>query len=300
MAKKITPAFAAMLANFAMVQKKAFHAFQSKLILIIMANTHDKEIGAGCVKDVKRVKTIFTKIAAHSGFTYCEMEISGDNYNGANLKSAITKLDSLETDVTIFYYSGHGFCYPDDRSQRFPQLDMRHPEDTKAYNDIDYIRKNTKNLHEILQLIRLKGGRINIAIGDCCSTVIKDKRLSKSKSHIELIERIMAPKERSLNKKQFNEMDRYFDIVVSAAKPGQAAVTDLKNGSVFTQNFTAALTAAIAKEPKGQKYLPWHELLKKSAGLSNKEAQQYDVGDGKPGEQMASFEIFMEKVKFSS
>jgi hypothetical protein len=150
----------------------------------------------------------------------------------------------------------------------------------------------------MLQLIRLRGGRINIAIGDCCSTVIKHKRNSTSKFNLEVVEDLMSPKEKSLSKKMVTAETNYIDIVVSAARPGQAAVTDLKNGSVFTQNFTEALTAAIDKEPRGEKYLPWHQLLKKAATLANKEAAAYDVGKGKPGKQMASFEIYLETVNY--
>jgi len=261
-----------------------------------MANTHDKELSSGCVKDVKHVTKIFKKIAAHSGFKYCALEISGNNYHGENLESGILMIDPTgNSDVTVFYYTGHGFCYADDKNGRFPQLDMRHPSDSATYNDIDFIRKHTKNLHEILQFIRLKGGRINIAIADCCSSVIKNKRLSKSKMNIELVEGVMAPKRKSLSKKEFNSDRDCIDIVVSAARPGQAAVADLRKGSIFTQNFTEALAAAVAKEPKGQKYLPWHKLLKTCAELSTAEAKEYDAGEGKPGKQRANFEIFMEK-----
>ena len=298
MAQKISTAFSAMLDNFKEAQRKAFLAEQPKLILIIMASTQDEELAAGCVQDVKNIRKVFKKISAHSGFKYCEIEISGDNYNGESLKAVIKALDPMEIDVTIFYYSGHGFCYADDNSRKFPQLDMRHPSDTAAYNDIGFIRKHTKNLHEILQLIRLRGGRINIAIGDCCSSVIHHKRSSTSRFNLEVVEDLMATKEKSLSKKNFTAENNYIDIVVSAARPGQVAVTDLKNGSIFTQNFTEALLAAISKEHRGEKYLPWHQLLKMAAGLANKEAGEYDAGEGNPGKQMASFEIYVETVNY--
>jgi len=300
MAQKISAAFSTILKNFKGAQRKAENTDQPKLILVIMANTHDKELSTGCVRDVKNVKKVFKKIAAHSKYKYCEIEISGDNYHGENLKAAIKTLDSLEIDVTVFYYSGHGFCYADDRSKKFPQLDLRHPSSSVHFNDMGFITKHTKNLHEILQLIRLRGGRINIAIGDCCSTVIKHKRNSVSKLNLWVVEGVMAAKEKSITKKVFTAQDRYIDIVVSAAKPGQSAVTDLKSGSVFTKGFTAALQAAIAKQPQGEKYLPWHQLLKKAAALAHAEAKQYDIGAGKPGQQLASYEIFMEKVKMKN
>ena len=298
--KIITEEFKKVLFDFLDVQEKAANTDKPKLVLLIMANTHDKELSSGCVQDVKYVTKIFKKIASHSGFTYCALEISGDHYNGDNLKTGITTIIPTVNDVIIFYYTGHGFCYANDITGRFPQLDMRHPDNNALYNNIDFIRKHTKNLHEILQLLRLRGSRINIAIGDCCSSIIKDKRLSKSRFNIEVVEASMGPEEKSVSKREFNSKKDYIDIVISATTPGQAAVTDLKKGSIFTKNFSKALAAAIANIPKGEKYLPWHELLKKSAELSNKEAKGYDIGDGKPGSQMANFEIFMEKVKFKN
>ncbi len=298
MSDKTAADFQSILQNFKEKQDETLYTLQPKLTLIIMANTHDKELALGCVQDVKNVRKVFKKIAAHSGFKYIDIEISGDNYHGENFKAVIKKLNPFEVDVTVFYYSGHGFCYADESNRKFPQLDMRHPHSTAEYNEMGFIRKHTKNLQEILQLIRLKGGRINIVIGDCCSSLIKKKRYSKSTFNMQVIESVMAPKEKMLSKKNFINEAEYIDIIVSAAQPGQSAVADLKNGSIFTQNFTEALAAAIAKEPKGEKYLPWHKLLKQSAVLANKEAQQYDGGEGKPGQQMATFEIYREHVKY--
>jgi hypothetical protein len=112
-----------------------------------------------------------------------------------------------------------------------------------------------------------------------------------------VVEAVMSPKEKILSKKEFNAEDEYIDMVVAAARPGQVAVTDLKTGSIFTKNFTETLTKLIVEQPRGEKYLPWHTLLKESAGHSNKEAQEYDA-EGKPGDQMALFEIYRKNRGF--
>jgi Caspase domain len=298
MPKEPQAAFTAILDKFKVKQYKAFQSLQPKLILIIMANTLDKELAAGCEQDVKRIRKMFKKICAHSQYTYLEIVITGDFYHTANLSAAIRKLEPMLIDVTVFYFSGHGFCYAHDRSRKFPQLDMRHPVDTEEFNHISNIRKYSKNLHEVLQKIRLRGGRVNIVIGDCCSTLIKNKRTSSSTLDLQVVEDVMAPVDKSVSKKEFYNEESMIDIIVSAAQIGQTAVADDKAGSIFTKNFTKALQKVFADIPKGEKYFPWHKLLKKSAEMANKEAQQYDVGNNTPGQQMATFEIYRENINF--
>jgi hypothetical protein len=298
MPEKPQAAFTAMLDKFKVEQRKAFQALQPKLILIIMSNTLEKELGAGCEQDVKRIRKIFKKICAHSQYTYLEIVITGKNYHTANLLAAIRKIEPMTIDVTIFYFSGHGFCYANDKSRKFPQLDMRHPIDSSEFNHISNIRKYSKNLHEVLQKIRLRGGRVNIVIGDCCSTLIKNKRSSSSTLDLEVVEDVMAPVDKSVSKQEFYNEESMIDIIVSAAQIGQTAVADDKKGSLFTKNFTQALQNAFADIPKGEKYLPWHKLLKKSAEMANIEAQQYDVGNNTPGQQMATFKIYRENINF--
>jgi hypothetical protein len=298
MPKDSQAAFTAILDKFKVKQDKVFQSLQPKLILIIMANTLEKDLAAGCEQDVKRIRKIFKKICAHSQYTYLEIVITGDFYHTSNLMAAIKKLKPMIIDVTVFYYSGHGFCYANDRSRKFPQLDMRHPVDTAEFNHISNIRKYSKNLHEVLQKIRLRGGRINIVIGDCCSTLIKNKRSSSSKLDLMVVEDVMAPLDKSVSKEEFYNEDSFIDIIVSAAQIGQTAVADDKTGSLFTKNFIKALQNSFADIPKGEKYLPWHKLLKKSAEMANKEAQQYDVGNNTPGQQIATFEIYREIMKF--
>ncbi len=50
---------------------------QPRLVLIIMANTHDKELNKGCVKDAKAVRKVFADICRHIHYDFCHIEISG-------------------------------------------------------------------------------------------------------------------------------------------------------------------------------------------------------------------------------
>src|SRR5436190_19599416 len=93
---------------FSQLLKKFKHSMREKrikqprLILIIMANTHDAELNRGCVKDAKAVNKVFKDICKHIHFDFCAIEISGSNYNRENLKQAFSNIVlHNENDVTI-------------------------------------------------------------------------------------------------------------------------------------------------------------------------------------------------------
>jgi len=269
---------------------------QPRLVLIIMANTHDKTLNEGCVKDAKAVKKVFSDICRHIHFDLCVIEITGSNYNRYNLEQAV---DSIilhnENDVTIFYYSGHGFSYEKDSRRKYPQVDMRAHNDQPHYNKISFIEEHTENLAVILNIIRFKGARINIAIGDCCNTNIPFKRPKKSEKDMNIVKEIMPGLTKRLNKKLFTDPNNAVSILVSSSQHGQPAVTDPEIGSIFTHHFTRVLADTISKEPKGKPYLPWLKLLKKTANQSFKDSQGYDIGSGKAGKQKAVFEVFIDR-----
>ena len=271
---------------------------QPRLVLIIMANTHDHTLNKACAKDAKAVRKVFADICKHIHYDLCAIEISGDNYRHDNLKAALSNIMlHSEDDVTLFYYTGHGFSYEKDGRRKYPQVDIRAHNDQKKYNKIDFIEKYTENLAVILDLLRFKGARINIAIGDCCNTIIPFKRPKDSEKEMNVVKAIMPHKAQTLTKKIFNDDKNAVSILVSASQHGQPAVTDAAIGSIFTHYFTKTLANTISKKPKGSQYLPWLKLLKQTADKAFKDSQGYDVGGGKAGKQKAVFEVFIDREK---
>lgn len=269
---------------------------QPRLVLIIMANTHDAALNEGCVKDANAVKKVFADICKHIHYDLCAIEISGHNYHRDNLIQAV---DSIilhnENDVTLFYYSGHGFSYQKDSRRKYPQVDMRPHNDQVQYNKIDFIEKHTENLAVILNIIRFKGARINIAIGDCCNTTIPFKRPQESEKDMNVVKGIMPGLSKALTKKLFTDAKNAVSILVSSSQHGQPAITDMAMGSIFTHHFTNELANTISNKPKGNQYLPWLKLLKQTAGKAFKDSKGYDIGGGKKGKQKAVFEVFIDK-----
>lgn len=269
---------------------------QPRLVLIIMANTHDAHLNEGCVKDVKAVKKVFVDICKHIHFDFCAIEISGNNYNRKNLGQAVNSIIlHNENDVTVFYYSGHGFSYEKDSRRKYPQLDMRPHNDQVYYNKIDFIEKHTENLAVILNIIRFKGARINIAIGDCCNINIPFKRPATSEKDMGIVKQIMPGLTKALNRKLFTDPKNAVSILVSSSQHGQPALTDPEIGSIFTHHFTRALAKTISNLPQGSQYLPWLPLLKSTGKRAFRDSRGYDIGGGKAGKQKAVFEVFIDR-----
>jgi|KBSMisStaDraftv2_1062788.scaffolds.fasta_scaffold02288_13 hypothetical protein len=265
-----------------------------KLILIMMANTHDPEIARGCKKDVKAVRKVFKHICKHTDYCYFEIEISGNNYTRKNLLAAIDCIEPFNKDVTIFYYSGHGFSYEKDTRRKYPQIDLRAFNNNKKYNNIDFINKYTENLTVILQLMRMRGGRVNIAIADCCNSNVPYKRGKESHVEMGIAANLMPPVNKKMTKKLFTDEQHTVSILVSSSQRGQFSISDPKIGSIFTHYFTRALSRVLSRKPEEGQYLPWRQLLDKTASQTFHLSKSYDIGGGKPGHQQAIFEILIE------
>ncbi len=294
-AKKKIP-FPQLLENFKQSMLEDRTVKQPRLILIVMANTHDALLNKGCVKDAKAVKKVFKAICRHIHYDLCPIEISGPHYHRDHLGQAIDNIVlRTENDVVLFYYSGHGFSYEKERHRKYPQVDMRPPHDQVQYNKIDFIEKHTQNLAVILNIMRFRGARITIAIGDCCNTNIPFKRPANSEKDMNVVKGIMPPVSKSLTKKLFTDPTYAVSIMVSSSQHGQPAVTDPAIGSIFTHHFIRALANTITHQPEGSQYLPWLKLFKQTATRAFKESKGYDIGGGKQGNQKAVFEVFLDK-----
>lgn len=292
-AKKTSP-FAARLDKFKKSLGKDKSGEHPRIILLMMANTHDPEIARGCAKDVKGVRKVFKHICKHTDFGYFEIEISGNNYNRQNLLKAISCIEPYNKDVTIFYYSGHGFSYEKDARRKYPQIDLRAYNNHKQYNKIDFINKYTENLSVILQIMRFQGGRVNIAISDCCNSNVPYKRSKKSHVEMDIASDLMPPVNNKMTKKLFTDEQHTISIIAAASKRGQFAITDPKIGSLFTHYFTRALTNVLSHKPEEGQYMHWRQLLNKTAMQTFHLSKGYDIGGGKPGHQQPIFEILIE------
>ena len=264
---------------------------RTKLILVIVANTIDPEIGKGCMEDIKSIRHMFDELSGHMDFNFLELLVQGEDYSKENILGAINILTPGPNDIVVFYYSGHGFSYEKDAAKRFPQVDLRsHP----SSNKIDVVNANTENLMDLFELVKSRGARLNIVVGDCCNSIIQFKRTFAGGDEK------MRTEERPkmiVNKKMAETLfcDYTASILVGAADKGQFAVSDEKLGSIFTFNFTNNLKILLNKSMDESEGLPWKKLLEETQEKTFHLSKTYDIGNGVPGHQKAIFEIHSNK-----
>lgn len=139
----------------------------ARLILRIVANTNDPEIGSSCKFDRERMLEMCSDIKDFLGIPWDTATIFGKNYTKANVQKMIRDLTPRENDIVIFYYSGHGFRKPKQPADKiFPFLDLR-PKPDQTY------MVNSLNIEDIYDSIRLKphSARLNLVLSDCCNSI---------------------------------------------------------------------------------------------------------------------------------
>lgn len=267
---------------------------RTKLILVIVANTLDPEIGKGCREDIRSIRNMFAELSKHMKFNFLELVVAEADYSKKNILDAIELLSPGGNDIVVFYYSGHGFSYEKDAEKRFPQVDMRsHP----ISNEIEVINENTQNLMDLFELVKSRGARLNIVIGDCCNSLIKFKRDFKGgNDKIRLAERPPV----IINKQTCETLfcDYTASILVAAADKGEYAVSDEQIGSIFTFNFTNNLKILMNKSIDPKNGLPWSKLLEETQEKTYELSKTYDIGDGKPGNQKAIFDVHFKETLY--
>lgn len=294
MTKKLIDAFELQKTKFAVKLKEVENSPATKLILVIVANTRDPEIGKGCRKDIKSIRHMFEELSKHMKFSFLDLVVAEADYSKKNILNAIEMLTPGYNDIVVFYYSGHGFSYEKDTGNQFPQIDMRsHPAD----NNIEVINNNTQNLKDLFELVKSRGARLNIVIGDCCNSLIEFKRKFKGgDDNIRLAERPPIV----INKQTCETLfcDYTASILVAAADKGEYAVSDEEIGSIFTFNFTNNLKILMNKAVDPKNGLPWGKLLEETRQKTYELSQTYDIGEGKPGNQQAIFDIQFKKTLY--
>jgi hypothetical protein len=294
MTDKPIEAFALQKKRFTDKMNEVEKTARTKLILVVVANTLDPEIGKGCRVDIISIRNMFKALSKHMKFNFLELVVAGADYAKKNILDTIEILTPGFNDIVIFYYSGHGFSYEHDAEKRFPQVDFRsHPVD----NDIEVIKDNTQNLKDLFELVKSRGARLNIVIGDCCNSLIKFKRDFKGGD-----DKIRVAKRPPviINKQACETLfcDYTASILVAAADKGEYAISDEQIGSIFTFNFTNNLKLLMKNSIDPKNGLPWGKLLEETQEKTYELSQTYDIGDGKPGNQKAIFDVHFRETLY--
>lgn len=215
---------------------------KEKLFLIMVANTNDATIGVTSKRDLNEISKTFTTLAANLGMKLIATKISGNNFNKKNLEEALANLKRQRPspiDIIIFYYSGHGFRYSNDKSP-YPRMSLR----TNASQDIS---KNNMEIEEVYNKIVNLGARVNIVLSDCCN---QDIGVKAPVGREVLKTRFSGYNTTSQALNMINCISLFFSkqpisILATSAEEKQLATGNPALGGFFTYFFNALLTKSL-------------------------------------------------------
>ena len=204
---------------------------QTRLHLVLVANTLDETIGKSSVTDRDGVLKMFSEIAEFLGIQFSPTVIAGTDFNKTNVEKAVNNLHPGRQDIVVFYYTGHGFNQ-NKESYQFPYLDLR----DKGYQM--WGGQYTMNIEAVYQKIRSKGARFNLIISDCCNAdPDKTNNLSSEGA---------TTRGSSIGWNMDNCRALFMDpkpmsMLLTAATKGELSAGNPIDGGFFTNNLRASL-----------------------------------------------------------
>jgi len=221
---------------------------QSRMFLITVIDSNDKDIGKRCETDLGEITYAFQELA---DWLAVEMEepkvIQGDDFSKAAVNDAIDNwLKSQQPDkddIVIFYYSGHGFRYPNDVSD-YPRIWL------KTSSDQNVATTNLRMEEDIYDRIIKMGAGVNIVLSDCCNTT--DAGDNANFDNVTVPTPKKVPHKRNGNPDdEIDNGDRLFipehplSILATAAAKGEFAGGKEDVGGFFTEYFLEALSKCV-------------------------------------------------------
>ncbi len=204
---------------------------QTKLFLVVVANTEDLTIGKTCVIDKDATYKVFSQVAEFLGIQFVPTVIDGNTFSKANVDKAIAAIRPSPTDIVVFYYSGHGFNYEKEGYQ-YPYMDLR----DKSFQMFG--GQYTLNIESVYQKIKAKGARMNLIISDCCNNDPSQTTNISSEGASTRISSIGWDME---NCRNLFMNPQKISILMTAAAKGELSAGNPNDGGIFTFNFRQSL-----------------------------------------------------------
>lgn len=220
---------------------------QTKLHLVLVANTEDVSIGSTCIVDKDATYKTFSSIAEFLGIGFSPKVISGKDFSKLNVENAINELQPAGNDIVVFYYSGHGFSDSKDR-HTYPYLDLRDKVSQQFGGPY------ALNLEDIYLKIRSKGARLNLVLSDCCNA---DPNLSNIHTGEVATTRHSSVGWNMQNCRALFLNEKPASIMMTAASKGELSAGN-STGGIFTFNFRETMEKSF-----GPFYnvLNWQQVL---------------------------------------
>ncbi len=207
-----------------------------KLHFLLVANTNDPRIGYSVQKDVTNLSSQIKDVATFLKIPLNYVEVSGEKFGKKNVEDAIANLKPGANDIVIFYYSGHGYSFEQDKNQAYPQFDLRQSR-------FDDITVATLNASQVYDLVKAKNARLNIILSDCCNSNLG--LLKPEGKNFALTAKSLMSWDAAYCNNLF--LKSKGSIIATAAKKGQFAYGNTDVGGYFTSNFVTALEKYLSK-----------------------------------------------------
>ena len=219
---------------------------KGKIFALIVADTNDFCIGHSVQVDVKCMEKSVSTIGKGINFSLETIVLKGSKISSGNVRHALKKIASSSRDIIFFYYSGHGY---NDPAQKTSWPTMCIPPDDIPGNKVQ-------------SLIKRKKKRSAIIMFDCCNSFTnREKRILDSRS---MIQPFFLKKSHAL-KAFFDLLLRFRGtITLSASNVGETARGDPYFGGYLTRNFLMSL-----RELGTEGALSWSKLCQLGANKTS-------------------------------
>ena len=202
----------------------------TRIHLLIVANTKEKIIGGSCALDKERTQQTFTELSKYLGIRIIIDSVSGNNYSKKNVEEGIKKLKPAPNDIVVFYYSGHGYRNPKNKS-RFPSIDLRSkPSESHLTQSLA--------IEDIYMAIKKKGAGTTLVLSDCCNNDVTETNIIGAKP--------MKTKSSGVQWSEDNVRQLFLNktpisVLATSADTGQKASGNATFGGFFSYFFKTSM-----------------------------------------------------------
>lgn len=229
---------------------------QTLHVLLVMDQAEkDKNLGRISQADEKQINDVIQTMGSGINYRIKKEYIMNDEIDPDAIRNKINSLSVNSSDIVFFYYSGDGY-YPDSKS-KFPTIKPR--ESTLTSIVPSGIRSlwedEPLSIKEVGDLLKSKGGRLNIVMADCRDNTIKVPVIPPPRG----TEMDVSSSRSILNKLMKSECGLVIVASSHDAQPVWAAAP--VSGSVFTLNFKQSFDALFFGNTKINN-VSWLNLLK--------------------------------------
>jgi hypothetical protein len=227
---------------------------QARMFLITVVDSHDETIGKRCERDLDEVTYTFEQLADWLDVQMTAPKIvDADNFSKAGVNDAIDnwlKSQQLnKTDIVVFYYSGHGFRYPNDVSD-YPRMWLKTAIDQN-------VATNNLRIEDVYDRITKMGAGVNIVLSDCCNTTTVGDNRNFDNVPVPVRPRAVRKREHPKDEDSDDDMDNGdklfipqhpLSILATAAAKDEFAAGKSDTGGFFTNYLLDALEDCIYDE----------------------------------------------------